>query len=85
MEPFASDSGASSVSFSFYRDPDNQQGAQDTLDSPGILVGGLSAVSGDSPIFALGLAFCRLRTPISFSMTIVMNFTLAPGAVLADL
>jgi len=82
---FASDSGASSVSFSFYRDPDNQQGAQDTLDSPGILIGGLSAASGDSPIFALGSGFLPAADPDLFSMTIVMNFTLAPGAVLADL
>ena len=75
----------SSASFSFYMDPANQQGAQDTLDSPGILVGGLSAVSGDSPIFALGSGFLPAADPDLFSMTIVMNFTLAPGAVLADL
>jgi hypothetical protein len=73
------------VSFSFYNDPANLQGAQDTADLTGILLGGFGSNSGGVPLFSSTSPFIPFGDPNGYSMTLVMSFTLLPGAALTSL
>jgi len=75
----------SSLNFQFYNDPANQQGAQDTNDRPGNVLGVGGFLSGGDPAFSATGSLDSVLDPDFYSLTIVMSFTLVPNAVLSNL
>ncbi len=88
---FASLSGTSQlgvgsfVAYSFYNDPNNQQGAEDPFDTPGDLIDGFSfGITKVADSYSHASGPISVNDPGSFSMTQVFEADLRAGTVLVN-